>query len=62
MFDRLLATRFGAAAIEQISQGHQGVLIGLVNGQIATTPLENVVENRKPLDLRLLDLATTLAR
>jgi 6-phosphofructokinase 1 len=38
------------------------VLIGLVNGQIATTPLENVVENRKPLDLRLLDLATTLAR
>jgi 6-phosphofructokinase 1 len=62
VFDRLLATRFGAAAIEQISQGHQGVLIGLVNGQIATTPLENVVENRKPLDLRLLDLATTLAR
>ncbi len=62
VFDRLLATRFGAAAVEQISQGHQGVLIGLTNGEIATTRLADVVEKRKPLDLRLLDLANILAR
>jgi 6-phosphofructokinase 1 len=62
VFDRLLATRFGAAAIEQISQGQQGMLIGLVRGEIATTPLVDVVANKKPLDLRLLELASTLAR
>jgi 6-phosphofructokinase 1 len=58
----LLATRLGAAAVEQISQGQQGVLIGLIKGEIAATPLADVVANKKPLDLRLLDLAAVLAR
>jgi 6-phosphofructokinase 1 len=62
VFDRLLATRFGAAAVEQISQDQQGMLIGLVRGEIATTPLGEVVANKKPLDLRLLELASILAR
>jgi 6-phosphofructokinase 1 len=38
------------------------VLIELIKGEIATTPLADVVANKKPLDLRLLDLATVLAR
>jgi 6-phosphofructokinase 1 len=62
VFDRLLATRFGAAAVEQISQDQQGMLIGLVRGEIATTPLGEVVAKQKPLDLRLLELASILAR
>lgn len=62
VFDRLLATRFGAAAVDQISQGHQGVLIGLINGEIGTTPLADVVKKKKSLDLRLFDLANILAQ
>jgi 6-phosphofructokinase 1 len=62
VFDRLLATRFGAAAVEQISHGQHGVLIGLNKGEIATTPLADVIANKKPLDLRLLELAYVLAR
>jgi 6-phosphofructokinase 1 len=62
VFDRLLATRFGAAAVNQISQGHQGVLIGLINGEIGTTPLADVVTKKKSLDLELFDLATILAQ
>jgi len=62
VFDRLLATRLGAAAVDQISQGQQGVLIGLIKGEIAATPLADVVATKKPLDLRLLDLAAVLAR
>ena len=61
-FDRLLATRFGAAAIERLAGGEKGVLVGLLRGQIATTPLAEVVANRKPLDLNLLELARVLAR
>jgi 6-phosphofructokinase 1 len=61
-FDRLLATRFGAAAVERLAQGEKGVLVGLNKGAITTLPLAEVVANRKPLDLSLLELARVLAR
>lgn len=32
-FDRLLATRLGAAATEQLSQGNHGVMVGLLRGK-----------------------------
>lgn len=61
-FDRLLATRLGAAATEQLASGPQGVLVGLVKGQITMTPLAEVVGQKNPLDLSLLDLAAVLTR
>lgn len=61
-FDRLLATRFGAAATECLAHGEDGVLIGLVAGEIAATPLTEVAANKKTLDLSLLKLAEVLAR
>ena len=61
-YDRLLATRLGANAVERLTRGEHGVLVGLVNGEIAATPLTEVVANKKPLDLRLLELARMLAR
>ena len=59
-FDRLLATRLGAAATEYISQGKFGVLAGLNKGQVTPTPLEEVVTGEKPLDLNLLRLSDVL--
>ncbi|MGH9786483.1 MAG: 6-phosphofructokinase [Terriglobia bacterium] len=61
-FDRLLATRFGAAATESVARAEYGVLVGLVKGEVVTTPLSEVVARSKPLDLRLLDLAHVLAK
>lgn len=61
-FDRLLATRLGAAAVEQLEQGNCGTLVGSVGGAIATTPLTDVVGRNKPLNSGLLDLAQVLAR
>jgi 6-phosphofructokinase 1 len=60
-FDRLLATRFGLAAVEQIGHGNAGVLIGLLRGQVTATPLEEVISNRKKLDLKLFEAARILA-
>jgi len=60
-YDRLLGTRFGAAAVELLARGKHGELVGLLKGEIATTPLAEVVANIKPLDLRLLELARVLA-
>jgi 6-phosphofructokinase 1 len=61
-FDRLLATRLGAGAVECLAKGEQGMLVGLLKGEVATTPLDEVVARRKLLDPNLLDLARVLAK
>ena len=61
-FDRLLATRLGAAATEQLAQGSHGVLVGLLKGAIAATPLAEVVTTKKSLDPRVIELARVLAQ
>jgi len=61
-YDRLLGTLLGAAATEQLAHGSQGVLVGMINGDVATTPLHEVVNRKKALNLHLLDLAQTLAK
>jgi 6-phosphofructokinase 1 len=61
-FDRVLASRFGAAAVESILHGETGVLQVLRAGAVKAIPLEEVATGRKQLDLRLYELATVLAR
>jgi 6-phosphofructokinase 1 len=61
-FDRLLATRLGAAAVERLAAGVHGVLIGWIKSEIAVTPLAEVVGRRKPLDVDLLQLAHILEK
>lgn len=60
-FDRLLATRLGAAAIEHLAQGEHGVLVGLIKDEVVTTPLSEVVTGKKSLDPYMLKLARVLA-
>jgi 6-phosphofructokinase 1 len=60
-FDRLLATRLGAAAIDEVLAGRHGVLVGLQRGEIALSPLASVAQARKPLDAGLLALAGMMA-
>jgi 6-phosphofructokinase 1 len=61
-FDRLLATRLGAMATNQLEAGNIGVLVGLKKGEYVTTPLDEVVANKKALDPQLFELAHALAR
>ena len=46
-FDRLLATRLAAGAIDHLARGEHGRLMGLVKGEIRSTPLEDVVGSRR---------------
>lgn len=62
VFDRLLATRLGAGATASLARGEHGVLVGLNKGEITTTPLAEVVSQKKPLDMHLVELARVLAR
>lgn len=60
--DRLLATRLGAAAVEELAAGKSGVLVGVIKGQVQATPLSEVVASKKPLDMQLIKLAEVLAK
>lgn len=60
-FDRLLATRLGAAATEQLAQGNHGVMVGLRDGKIGPLPLSEVATKKKTLDPTLFDLVRVLA-
>ena len=61
-FDRLIATRLGAAASEHMHDGRQdGVLLGYMRAGIAVTPLSTVVNTAKAFDAPLYALARTLA-
>ncbi len=59
-YDRLLATRLGATATQCLQSGEHGVLVGSLHGAITTTPLAEVVANKKEIDLELLKLAHVL--
>ena len=60
--DRMLATRLGAAAVEEIAAGRHGVLVGIRKSELTSTPLAEVVSGHKPLDTALLRLAGILAK
>jgi len=59
--DRLLGTRLGSEAVEQMVAGNTGVLVGVIKGDLASTPLDVVVEGHKPLDPWFLKAADILA-
>jgi 6-phosphofructokinase 1 len=60
-FDRLLATRLAAAAVDHLARGEHGRLMGLLRGEIRGTPLGEVVDGTKTIDLSLLKLQKALA-
>ncbi len=59
-FDRLLGTRLGAGAVEALMRGEQGVLVGLNESRVTTTPLAEVAGVRKVIDPELFRLASVL--
>ncbi|WP_036224256.1 6-phosphofructokinase [Mesoaciditoga lauensis] len=61
VFDRLLASRLGAAAVQNLMNGESDVMVGLQSSGIATMKLSEVLENKKELDLSLYELANTLS-
>jgi 6-phosphofructokinase 1 len=62
VFDRMLASRLGAAAVEHLAADEHGILLGMAGGKVVSTPLSAVVGATKPLDTALLELADILAR
>jgi 6-phosphofructokinase 1 len=57
-FDRVLATRFGVAAVDLVNQGKFGHMVALKGNKITSVPLKDVIGKRKTVDLELYDIAT----
>ncbi|HZW02623.1 MAG TPA: 6-phosphofructokinase [Anaerolineaceae bacterium] len=59
-YDRILASRLGAGAVDALSRGEFGVLVGQVKGEIHTTPLQEVITNKKTVSKDLIELSEVL--
>ncbi len=60
-FDRILATRLGAHAVEALVSGQSGFALGEQQGRIVATPFHQVCGAHKGLDLTLTELARDVA-
>ena len=55
-FDRILASRLGAGAVDCLKRGEYNVLMGWVNSQLKRTPLAEIVGKKKEIDMELFQL------
>ena len=60
--DRLLATRFGAAAVRAIQRGERNVMVAYQASTVTSVPLKTAIEHRKqvPLDYDVIRTARDL--
>lgn len=61
-FDRLLASRLGAAAVEHLLKGETSKMVGLMGNKIEATDLEVVLSEQKIISQDLYNLALMLAK
>jgi 6-phosphofructokinase 1 len=58
-FDRVLATRFGVAAVDLVARGDFGKMVALQGTRIVAVPLADAVVKLKTLDMELYEIAKT---
>ena len=61
VFDRVLASRMGAGAIEALKAGKTNVMVGIQNNDIVTVPINEAVEQKKVIDADEFGLANILS-
>jgi len=54
-YDRVLATRFGVAAVEAVHDGAFGMMVALRAGDVVRVPLDEAVSKSKTVDLGLYE-------
>ena len=59
-YDRVLATRFGVAAVQLVHAGDFGKMVALQSNHITSITLESAVEHLKTVDPEFYDLAMTV--
>jgi 6-phosphofructokinase 1 len=60
-FDRILALRYGARAVELLAEGVSGVMVSLADNRMRTVPLAEVAGQRRNFDGKRFDLGWMLS-
>ena len=60
-FDRILASTLGMAAIEGLTNGKKGVMVGIVNNQIQYTNFKDAITKPKPINNDMLRMVKILS-
>ncbi len=60
-FDRILALRYGARAVELLAEGIDGVMVSLTDNRMRTVPLAEIAGQRRNFDRSRFDLGWMLA-
>ncbi|MUT68148.1 6-phosphofructokinase [Paenibacillus sp. NEAU-GSW1] len=60
--DRVLASRLGDFAVQQLMAGESGKACGIVKGELITTDIDTVVNTKKPFNMELYELAIRLSQ
>lgn len=60
-FDRIIASRMGAAAIDALMEDQRNVMIGIRNDEITYVPFSKAIKNDKPIKADLLDTLRRLS-
>ena len=61
-FDRVLASRMGVRAVEDLIKGKSNYMVGLLNDKIAVTPLDQALKGKSEINeelIRVSDIMTT---
>ncbi|MBA3061519.1 MAG: ATP-dependent 6-phosphofructokinase, partial [Atribacteria sp.] len=61
-FDRILASRLGAAAVEHLLKGETSKMVGLIGDKVEATDLKVVLSQQKTIKQDLYDLSLVLAK
>ncbi len=57
-FDRILATRFGIAAMDLVHEGKFGYMVAIKGNMIVSVPLKDIIGKRKTVNLELYNIAS----
>ncbi|NCT09717.1 MAG: 6-phosphofructokinase [Flavobacteriia bacterium] len=60
-FDRVLASRMGVKAVESLMEGKSNLMVGLLNDQIALTPLEQAIKGQSKIDKELIRVSDIMS-
>jgi 6-phosphofructokinase 1 len=60
-FDRIIASRMGAAAIDALLDEQRNIMIGIAKDEIVHVPFSKAIKDDKPLDENLIRIIQTLS-
>ena len=60
-FDRIIASRMGAAAVDALLDDQRNVMIGIKNDEIAYVPFTKAIKNDKPINPELVNTLRRLS-